>query len=119
MAWKAGPPSSIADADPEDLLEHAARVVVGRVLLARASARGGRAGGTARADLVRPSSRSAALPGAPRSNCRMVLSEGIWPSGWIRHKSSQQALPPWRPACEGSGHWVVAFEVVVVKRKVR
>ena len=32
----------------------------------------------------------------------MVLSEGIWPSGWIpcsKQYSSQQALPHWTPAC--------------------
>ena len=32
----------------------------------------------------------------------MVLSEGIWPSGWMpcsRQYSSQQALPIWTPAC--------------------
>ena len=31
-----------------------------------------------------------------------VLSEGIWPSGWIpcsRQYNSQQALPIWTPAC--------------------
>lgn len=32
----------------------------------------------------------------------MVLSLGIWPSGWMpcsRQYSSQQALPIWTPAC--------------------
>ena len=95
----------------------AARVVVGRVLLARDDLLGvEELAVRARADLVADrrlevdvTARGTCLP-APVSEKNvlkasspppMVLSEGIWPSGWMpcsRQKSSQQALPPWRPA---------------------